>query len=1111
MSTETREVTVPPDPATQDFALEVDAAACVAPGYEFLGFTGETETFDEPTVPEGWTVVDNVGNDQVWRFDDPGDRGNLTGGEGGFAISDSDFWGPSGQQDTELISPSIDLSGADDPVITFNTDYLSLADTVDVDLSVDGGATWTNVWRQTADLRGPALVVVNIPAAAGEADVQVRFHHYNSFFAWWWQVDNVMVGDAECAPVEGGLVVGNVYDLITGEPLNGATVTVDEAPENSATTQATPDDPAVDDGFYILFSPLTGPTDITADKAQYGPSTETVDVVADAVVEQDFQLGSGNLVVDPDALEAEVPMGSTADLTMTITNEGTAATEFEITERDRGREILGFDGTFSAPAEIGELSVRSLEPGPAGDGAGINEPPWLESSPLPGGLVRYAHAQCEDNGATSYYVFAGVDGTFSITDASWRYDADTDTWTELAPVPEGGGEGPTAACLEGKIHVMGGDGTDRHFVYDVATDTWTAAAPLPRPVWGAAAAALDGKIVLAGGDSDFFFGGTSNEVNIYDAASDTWTTGASMPAAASTPGFAQAGELLYVVGGWGDNAPASNVDVTQRYDISGDAWETGPTFESARADLALSATDTAIYAAGGDADGGGPFDSSAMVERLDVSGWPSGAWEEVDPLPEAMTANNAGACTDAVAGGEIWSVGGIDPSFTSDGRTFYRSTSGEGCALGGVDVPWLSEDPVSGTLEPEESVDVTVTLDASVPEVDQPGAYRAELRIREDTPQTVPPVPVTMNVTPPDNWGKVTGTVFGLLRCDEPGSPLAGATVQIGDFVVETDGDGVYEWWLEEGTYPVTVTIDGYVTQTGEVTVTAGETTTLDFTLRLDAPCADVTPDSLEAELPLGSSTDLGLTVTNTGAAVYEFEIGERDRGREILAQRGAPVSRISGTFSPLSAVAAPKAARAPVAAPERSVQEPPWTDIADYPTAIMDSTADAFDGLVYSVGGFDGGNNVADANVYDPDSDSWSPIASMGFEREKPAAAFVDGLLYVVGGWDAGGATVPALEIYDPATDTWSTGADVPTAYAAGTAVALDGQLYVIGGCQDACGSTDVFVYDPAGDSWSEAAAYPEPISWTHCGVLDGLDLLRRWRSRQRDGQRLRIRPRRR
>ncbi len=171
-------------------------------------------------------------------------------------------------------------------------------------------------------------------------------------------------------------------------------------------------------------------------------------------------------------------MGETADLTMTISNDGTASAEFEITERDLGREILRYDGVFSEPAAIGELSVRSLEAGSIND-AGTNDPPWLESSPLPGGLVRYAHAQCEDNGSTSYYVISGVDGTFSITANAWRYDADTDTWNAIAPIPEAA-EGPTGACVDGKIHVMGGDGTDRHYIYDVATDTWSTGAPVPR-------------------------------------------------------------------------------------------------------------------------------------------------------------------------------------------------------------------------------------------------------------------------------------------------------------------------------------------------------------------------------------------------------------------------------------------------------------------------------------------------------------------------------------------------------------------------------------------------------------------------------------------------------
>ncbi len=228
--------------------------------------------------------------------------------------------------------------------------------------------------------------------------------------------------------------------------------------------------------------------------------------------------------------------------------------------------------------------------------------------------------------------------------------------------------------------------------------------------------------------------------------------------------------------------------------------------------------------------------------------------------------------------------------------------------------------------------------------------------------------------------------------------------------------------------------------------------------------------------MPLGSSTDLGLTVTNTGAAVYEFEIGERDRGREILAQRGC---RRSAGYPARSRrcrrPAGPEAARAPVAAPERSVQEPPWTDIADYPTAIMDSTADAFDGLVYSVGGFDGGINVADAYVYDPDHrlvepdrlDGLRPGEAGGGLHRRPALRGRR--------WDNSGDTVPALEIYDPATDTWSTGADVPNRIRGGVGRgARRSALRDRRMSRTSCGSTDVFVYDPAGDTWSTGGAVP-------------------------------------
>ena len=153
-----------------------------------------------------------------------------------------------------------------------------------------------------------------------------------------------------------------------------------------------------------------------------------------------------------------------------------------------------------------------------------------------------------------------------------------------------------------------------------------------------------------------------------------------------------------------------------------------------------------------------------------------------------------------------------------------------------------------------------------------------------------------------------------------------------------------------------------------------------------------------------------------------------------------------------------------------------------------MDNTCAEIDGLLYCVGGFDGGNNTNAGNVYDPETNSWSPIASMTGIREKPVVAAIDGKLYVTGGWDANGTPDGTLEIYDPSGDSWTTGASIPTAFAASTGVNLDGLFYVIGGCDFECGFTNVQVYDPSGESWTSVADYPEPTSWLACGAIDGL-----------------------
>ncbi len=231
----------------------------------------------------------------MWTFDDPGGRGNLTGGEGSFAIIDSDEYGSGGVQDTSLVSPVIDMSGLTAPVVGFKQDYYRLGDTADLDVSIDGGETWETVVSQTSSLRGPREDVVQLPMAAGEPDVQVRWHFYNGSYDWWWQVDDVFVGNRTCDPVRGGLVLGNVYGPNGDAGVNGATVTSLDRPEENAVTEATTEDENLDDGFYWMFSSLTGQHPFEASANQHQSQTQTVPVTARSVAAANFRLAAGSL------------------------------------------------------------------------------------------------------------------------------------------------------------------------------------------------------------------------------------------------------------------------------------------------------------------------------------------------------------------------------------------------------------------------------------------------------------------------------------------------------------------------------------------------------------------------------------------------------------------------------------------------------------------------------------------------------------------------------------------------------------------------------------------------------------------------------------------------
>jgi hypothetical protein len=155
-------------------------------------------------------------------------------------------------------------------------------------------------------------------------------------------------------------------------------------------------------------------------------------------------------------------------------------------------------------------------------------------------------------------------------------------------------------------------------------------------------------------------------------------------------------------------------------------------------------------------------------------------------------------------------------------------------------------------------------------------------------------------------------------------------------------------------------------------------------------------------------------------------------------------------------------------------------------------------DGRVLVAGGASPQNPdvaVTAAEVYDPTNNTWATAGSMSSARYggQTATLLPDGRVLVTGGSVSlveqlpdgqflTGAAQAAAEIYDPNTNAWSTVASMATARTAHTATLFNGKVLVAGGASalafgysgvpapQVFSSTEVF--DPASGTWSSAAS---------------------------------------
>ena len=421
------------------------------------------------------------------------------------------------------------------------------------------------------------------------------------------------------------------------------------------------------------------------------------------------------------------------------------------------------------------------------------------------------------------YSVGGIDSSGTTTSHGYVYDPVQNTWTSIAAMPAVR-EKPGVAAMNGKLYVTGGwdaSGTTpvaETDVYDPSANSWSTVSPNPQPTAAPGVAAANGKIYFVGGCLDAQCT-PSTTVEVYDPATDSWRSAAPYPQPVSWESCGAITGKVYCAGGLAGRTTYSNGYV---YDPGSDSWSPIASMPIDLWGSAYGAANGLLVVSSGVTAGGSTLTNQGYAYDPTDDSWTA--------IPNAQfpRVRGGGSCG-------FYKIGGLGGSgFTPDSEVLSGLTE---CG-GTVAIPWLADSPASATLQPGQSVAVTVTLSATTADqVTQPGTLTGQLGVEQDTPYDVSPVDVTMNVAPPKGWGKIAGTLSGE-DCSQTTAPLRGVVFADGkkgySFTLPTGNDGRYAFWAPSGASPFTMTAsaNGWIPQTRVVSIKGGKTTTVNFTLR---------------------------------------------------------------------------------------------------------------------------------------------------------------------------------------------------------------------------------------------------------------------------------------
>jgi N-acetylneuraminic acid mutarotase len=253
-----------------------------------------------------------------------------------------------------------------------------------------------------------------------------------------------------------------------------------------------------------------------------------------------------------------------------------------------------------------------------------------------------------------FCLLGGFVGGLSITDAVRCYDAGTDAWTELAPLPVAAHH-VNAAVVAGRIYVLGmlvgnANAFGDLYIYDPEVEAWSKgdAMAIDRARGGSGIAVVGGLIYVVGGLRN---GQAQAQVDVYDPAFDQWEDLPDLPEVRDHMVAVRLGERLFVAGGRNVEIGA-HTDRVHVWDPSRPRWEEAAPMPTSRAGMAAAALGGRLYVVGGEGNEAEPSGVFAATEVYDPV---EDRWAQLEPMPTPR--HGMGAASNEERG-LIWVPGG---------------------------------------------------------------------------------------------------------------------------------------------------------------------------------------------------------------------------------------------------------------------------------------------------------------------------------------------------------------------------------------------------------------------------------------------------------------------